>query len=143
MAFQPYMMKNVDLVIGEEGTTGTNFKCQIRAVKLTPEVSVQRIKTACPTGQYSDVDDPEWSCELGYVYGSDNGTGTAVEILADFLLENVGETVPVTFRPVSGGPGYKVMVKLIPGAIGGEHGSFSEQTVTLPVDGQPEKLAAL
>ena len=139
--FNPYMMKNVDLIIGDE-STGPNFKCQVRGVKLTPEVSVQRTKTACPAGQYAAVDDPEWTAQLTYLYGMDNGTGTVVTVLADYLREHTGEELPILFRPVAGDEGYSGKILAIPGVIGGDYGAFSEQSVSLPMLGQPVPVEA-
>lgn len=134
MAYTPLYMKDVDLILGDEAT-GTNFKCQLRSVTLTPDVNVERIKTLCPTGQYSNVDDPEWSLELGYLYGVDDTT--PAEALANYLLVNAGDKVEFFFAPIAGGAGYSGNVTLVPGPLGGEQGSFSEQSVSLPVDGQP------
>lgn len=137
--FKPLFMKNVDLILGDEAT-GPNFKCQVRSVQLTPDTNIQKTKTLCPEGQYAEVEDPEWNLEIGYLYGTDTTTPTAV--LADFLLENSGDKMPFLFRPIAGGAGYKGTVTIVPGGIGGEQGSFSEQSVQLPVDGQPLPVAA-
>ena len=134
----PIYMRDVDLILGPT-LTGKNYKCQLRSVTLTPDVNVTRIKTLCPTGQYSASDDPEWSLDLGYLYGVSD---TADEALADFLLEHGGEQMEFTFRPVAAGAGYTGTVTIIPGPIGGEQGSFSEQSVSLPVQGQPTSVAA-
>ena len=135
MAFQPLFMKNVDLTLGE--ADGINFKAQLRSVTLTPDTNVAKIKTLAPTGQYSDVDDPEWDLELGYLYGRD--TTAAAEALARFLIDNAGQKMPFEFLPWAGDDteGYSGTVTIVPGPIGGEQGSFSEQSVTLPLDGQP------
>ncbi len=135
--WRPIYMRNVDLILG--GDDGENFKCQLRSVKLSPNVNITRIKTLCPTGQYSNVDDPEWSLELGYLYGVSD---TAGEALADYLLTHMGEQVPFEFRPIAGQAGYEGVVTVVPGPIGGDQGSFSEQSVTLPVEGQPAPVAA-
>lgn len=140
MAFAPLYMKDVDLILGDEAT-GTNFKCQLRSVTLTPDVNVERIKTLCPTGQFSNVDDAEWSLELGYLYGTDDTT--PAEALANYLLTNAGDQVDFFFAPISGGDGYSGTVTLVPGPLGGEQGSFSEQSVSLPVDGQPVTWAGV
>ena len=141
MAFSPYMMKDVDLILGDEAT-GPNFKCQVKSIKLTPSVNVVKTKTACPTGQYSASDDPEWTLEVGYLYGMDGAT-TPAPVLADYLLEHVGGQLPFLFRPIAGGKGYSGMVTIIPGSIGGEVGSYSEQSVQLPLDGQPVPVEAV
>lgn len=137
--FTPIVMKNVDLILGDEAT-GTNYKCQLRSIKLDPDVNVIKTKTACPEGQYSNVDDPEWTLNLGYLDGTDS-TGTAT--LAEFLREHHGEKMPFFFRPISGGKGYTGTVTLIAGSIGGGVGEFQENSVGLPLDGQPEPVAAV
>ena len=142
MAFKSYVMRDAVLVFGESETGGVAFQCQARSVTLTPDVNIQRIKTLCPDGQFADVDNPEWTLEIGYLVGEDDGETPTVEILSDYLLEHFGEKQDVYFRPRTGGPGYKVTVTIIPGGIGAEQGSFSEQSVSLPVDGQPELLAS-
>lgn len=136
MAFKPLFLKNVDLILGDEAT-GTNFKCQMRSVVLTPNVDIQRIKTACPTGQFSNVDDPEWSLDLGYLYGQDATTAEAA--LGEYLRAHAGEKVDflARFDAADATSGYTGEVTVIPGAIGGAYGAFSEQSVSLPIEGQP------
>lgn len=138
MAWTPIYMKNVDLILGDEAT-GTHFECQARSVQLTPEVNTTRVKTLCPTGQFANTDDPEWTLEITYLYGID--PLVAENALADYLLANQGTKVDFFVAFEAGGPGYTGTVTLIPGGMGGEQGNYSEQTVQLPVDGQPETWA--
>lgn len=142
MAFKPIFMKDVDLILGDEAT-GDNYKCQLRSVKLTPDTNIVKTKTMCPAGQFAETEDPEWTLELGYLYGQDDGSGTPAEALADYLLANKGEKSDFFFRPISGGKGYTGQVTLIAGGIGGDQGAFSEQTVSLPLDGQPVAVVAV
>lgn len=136
MAFEPLYMKNVNLVLGDEAT-GTDFKCQLRSVTLTPDTNIERVKTLCPQGQFAAVDDPEWNLELGYLYGRD--TEDIQGTLGRFLLANSGQKIPFSFAPWSGDTdeGYTGTVTVVPGALGGEQGGFSEQSVSLPLEGQP------
>lgn len=137
--FKPTVIRNIDLILGAE-ESGPNFKCQLRSVKLTPATNTIRTKTACPDGQYSATDTAEWTMELGYLVGEDNGTAPVVEALADFLLTNAGDELPFTFRPVSGvGTTWTGTVVIVPGAFGGTVGEFSEESVQLPLIGQPVK----
>lgn len=139
MAFTPLFMRDVNLILGDVAAGGADFQCQARSVVLTPDVTVTKIKTLCPDGQFADVDIPEWTLTVGYLYGS----ATTPDVsLADYLLANSGDKVDFEFRPVSGGAGYTGKVTLLPGPIGGDQGSFSEQSVDLPVDGQPAAVAA-
>lgn len=139
--FKPIVIKNADLVLGNEAD-GTDYGIELNSIALTPDVSPERIKTAKPAGRFSSVDDPEWNLDLGYVYGK-RGGGATDQSLADYLMDHVGEQLPFTFRPVSGGAGYAGTVTLLPGALGGDQGSFSTQSVSLPVEGQPAKVAAV
>jgi len=134
--FKPIMMKDVDLILGDE-STGPNFKCQARSVTLKPNASMQRMKTLCPDGRYADVDDPEWDLEIGYAYGYDDGQADVTTVLADFLMANHGTKVDFTFRPRAGGIGYSGEVTIMAGPIGGSQGAWMEGSVTLPLDGQP------
>lgn len=137
--FRPLVLKNVDLVLGD-GVAGMNFKCQLRAVTLTPSAEVQTTKTACPDGQFSEVDNPSWTLDLGYLYGKH--ATAAEQALARWLLVHSGEKTPFLFRPWAGddSEGYTGTVTVVPGAIGGQYGEFSEQSVSLPLDGQPEPI---
>ena len=137
--FKPVFIKDLDLILGDEAT-GPNFKCQVKSVKLTPSTNIQKVKTACPTGQYAEVEDPEWELEIGYLYGEDTASAGS---LADYLMQNLGEKSQFLFRPKSGGRGYKGTVTLVPGGIGGDTGSFSEDSVKLPLDGQPVLVPAV
>lgn len=137
--FKPLFMRDVDLILGDEAS-GPNFKCQLKSVQLTPDTDIAEAETLCPDGQFSDVNAAKWTLELGYYHGTaDEGE----EVLADFLLENHGEKVPFAFRPVAGGAGYGGTVTLVAGGIGGEVKNHSEQSVELPVQGQPVKLSAV
>lgn len=140
MTFAPIRMKNVDLIIGDVAT-GPNFKCQLRSITLSPDSNVARVKTLCPSGQFSDVDDAEWELQLGYLYGTESDA--LKEVLGDFLIEHHGEKMPFTFRPVSGGAGYSGTATVVAGAIGGGQGDWSEGTVNLPIEGQPAPVAAV
>ena len=46
--FQPIMMKDVDLILGDEAT-GTNFKCQLRSVTLTPNAPLADAEACDPS----------------------------------------------------------------------------------------------
>jgi hypothetical protein len=131
-------------LIPESGTappesSGTSYECEVRSVTLTPDVSIEKVKTLCPTGQYSNAGTPEWEIEIGYLTGYWDDGSVA---FSDFIMQNIGKKADVYFRPLRGGTGWKVLATIQPGPIGGEEGSFSEQSVTWPVDGQPEALTA-
>lgn len=141
MAFEPTYLKNVDLILGVEAT-GINFKCQLQSVKLSPDADTSTEKTLCPEGVYSEVDDPEWTLELGYLAGRDKEDAT--NALSEYMRVHHGETVPFAFRPVSGEPagGFSGVVRCMATEFGGEKGSFSKVTAKLPVIGQPTPLTA-
>ena len=147
MAFAPIFMRASDVKIGavtagvpDDEATATAYECEVRSVLFTPDASTERVKTLCPSGSYANVSAAEWSVEIGYLVGeTDSGT-----TLSEWLFDHQGEKAIVYFRPVSGGDtGMSAIVTVVAGPYGGEEGGFSEQSVTLPVDGQPSKLAAI
>lgn len=140
VAFKPTFMKNARLTLGDYAD-GDAFQCQLRSIQLTPEANTARTKTLCPEGQYAEVEDAEWTLELGYLGG--NVTDGSAEALADYLLERHGQKVTFYFEPVNGsGNGYSGTVTLVAGGFGGEQGNFSEQSVSFALDGQPTKYDA-
>lgn len=143
MAFKPITLKNVDLVFGD-ATTSHQFKCQVKSLKFIPESTVIREKTACPTGVYTEVEDPTWNLEVGHLTGVDDAAAPNTAF-TEFLMENSGELYPVAVRFNSGTiiGGYKARVRLVPAEIGAAVGGMNTATVQLPVEGQPVKLTAL
>lgn len=139
--FQPIVLKNVDLVLGDTGDS-TNFKCQLKSVKLIPDVNIIKEKTACPAGTYSEVENPEWNLELGHLTGRDSEAADAAKALTEYLRLHSGEKSSFAFRPYSGDHigGYKGKVTLVATEIGGAVGGMNTATVQLPLDGQPEPL---
>lgn len=139
MAFKPTTFKNVDLVIGD-AVTSTQFKCQLKSVKLIPEVNIIKEKTACPTGVYTEAETPEWSLEIGHLTGVDEATAT--KALTEYLRVNSGEVRSVAFRPISGSVtgGFKMRCRMVATEIGGAVGGMNTATVQLPVEGQPIPL---
>lgn len=139
MAFQPIMLKNMDLVLGD-ASESHQFKCQIKTAKLVPDVNIVKEKTACPTGVYAEVETPEWNLEVGHLTGRD--VEDALNALSEFLRVHSGEKMPFALRPWSGDHqgGYKGHVTLVATELGGQVGSMNTATVQLPLDGQPEPL---
>lgn len=138
--FQPTFGRDSVVVFGDTETGGVAFECQVRSWTLTPDVTTEQIKALCPDGVYSDVDDPTWTLELSYLVGE--STDDTVPALSEFLAEHHGEKMDVYLRPRRGGPGRHVVVTIVQGPYGIEQGAFTEQSVTLPVDGQPDVLPA-
>lgn len=141
MAFQPIVLKNVDLVIGD-ATESEQFKCQLKSVKLIPDTNIIKEKTACPSGTYAEAETPEWNLELGHLTGRDVDTATAA--LSEYLRVNQGTKTSFAFRPYSGDHlgGYKGRITLVASELGGQVGGMNTATVQLPLDGQPEPLTA-
>lgn len=136
--FQPLFFKNIDLVLG--ASPGTQVKCQVKSVKLSPDAKIVKEKTACPKGSYSEVEPTEWELELGYLVGRD--TETDGNALSEYLVKHEGELIPFAFRPWSGDHkgGWKGRVRIVPGELGGEVGEFSKVSVKLAIEGKPEPL---
>lgn len=137
MAFQPIVLKNADLELGS-AATGTDYGLQLTSITATPDVAVERIKTVKPEGRFASVDEPEWSLDLGYLYGYDDAAAEDAAF-TEYLMNHNGEIVDFTFRPISGlagAPEYTGQCRLVAGPLGGDQGAFSTQTVSLPVEGQ-------
>ncbi len=138
MAFSPYVIREVDLFLGDEATS-TNFNLQAQKVDLVPDTEQWQVKALAPAGVYAGVDNATWKMEIDYIFGADDTT--PADAMANFLAANHGTQVTATYRPVSGGPGWTILVTLIAGGIGGDRG-IATKSVSLPCEGQPLAVVA-
>jgi len=135
-----FVMKNTDLIIGDVAT-GPNFKCEVSKVEIVGDTPVVKATAACPTGQYSDVGNTSWEVRVTYVNMIEEAAGGTMTFF-DFLRENVGTKMLLTWRPRSGGKGYSATVTIPAGSFSGEVEKSTDATVTFPVDGDISDVAA-
>lgn len=130
---QPLILKDVELVIE---ALGDDYRKHVSGVTFTPSSS-QTTWTGLGRNTHTDSATPTWTVQFDYVQD-----WTSTDSLSRYLYENEGETVPVTFRPISGaGPSFKANITVIPGAIGGQVNAFATTSVTLGSD-RPQLVAA-
>lgn len=129
---------SAELVLADSETT---FDCELRALTVTP--NSEWLNTLCPPGSWPDV---TWTLDLTYLPGTTSlvdgaGDTVAAETLDQYLFDHYGEHVDFIAWPYGPTiPGYTGIVSLAPGGIGGTQGEWPEQSVSLPIDGQPEQV---
>lgn len=117
----PLVMKDVTLTIGTD-----DYKKHVDQVVFTPSAQTQTW-TGLDGSSYSDVGTATWVCTLNYVQDWETA-----DSLSQYLLENEGESVSVTFKPKSGsGPSFTATVTITPGAIGGSVNAYATTSVSL------------
>lgn len=124
-----YVVKSITLLIDD-----VDYKCAIIGATLTPTASVVEWSTACPDGQGSDVGVTKWTLDLDYAYDP------AAASLSTILADNAGDIVDFEFTPdVVNNPTRTRIgsVRLIPGPEGGTVDSLAQQSVSLPLVGEP------
>lgn len=121
IAVAPLVMKDVTLTIGTD-----DYKKHVDQVTFTPSAQTQTW-TGLGGNSHTDVGTATWSCVLNYVQDWET-----TDSLSQYLLENEGESVSVTFKPKSGsGPSFTATVTITPGAIGGSVNAYATTSVTL------------
>ena len=133
IAVQPFILRDVDLLIGAD-----NYEAHVSSVRFEPSSSTVTWKGLTPAAKFSAQTSAEWTCVL--TLAQDWETANS---LASYLLANEGESVDVTFRPVSGGPGFDATLILSAPAIGGDVDTIPTSQVTCGVDGVPVPVAAI
>lgn len=132
---QPRVLRNVDLIFGDE-LTGNDFKHHTNVCQITPRQQVVAV-TGLGGKTFRSVALPDWSLDLA-VAGNEAGTS-----LAEYLRTQEGEMIPVLFRPASGtGPSFTVNVLVVAVPIGGTGGAEDRYPVSLPCDGPPMRAEA-
>lgn len=137
IAVEPVKLSNVILQIATTSPAKSdNYEGHVSAVELVPTVPVSQWK-----GMGGNVIPlagiPTWMVNI--TMAQDYKTTAA---LSKYLMENRGVAIDITFRPVAGGPGYKITALAIPGSIGGALDSDAVTSVSLPAAGQPAAVAA-
>lgn len=106
---------------------------------LTPTLTVVRWD-GFGDAQIADVGTPTWTLDL--VLAQDQVTAGALQ---EFLNDpvNIGTQVPFEVRPTgTTGKGRSGTLLVVPVPIGGAKGVVATATVSLPIIGQPAKVAA-
>jgi hypothetical protein len=120
VAVNPFVLRDVDLVIGAD-----NYEAHTSQVEFTPTTS-QVSWTGLANNTVTSQTTATWQCTIALA--QDWGTPNS---LSQYLMDNEGEVVSVTFTPASGQGSFEADVTITPGAIGGTAGAFAVATVTL------------
>jgi hypothetical protein len=124
-------MKNISVQIGSD-----NYEAAISTLKFTPATTIQTWKGGTPAAVYTDVTTPTWTCAM--TLAQDYAAATS---LANYLLENVGESVTCIFKPSVPGTGTQAIVTatliLAAPEIGGDIDAWMSTAITHAVSGAP------
>lgn len=134
----PLVMKDVLLTLGTD-----NHQAAASAVVFTPQTNVTTVtwKGLTPSSVHTESEAEPTAWTVAITYAQDWDTAGS---LSQFLMDNAGDTVPITFAPRSGsGPSFTADVVVVPGPIGGTRGQVAESTVTMSLDGQPTRVPAV
>jgi hypothetical protein len=130
----PLFLKDVVLAVGAD-----SYEKHVSGVTLTPSTSPSTFKGLSPDAVFTEVPTATWMLSLEYAQDWETP-----DSLSAYLFNNQGNTVEMTFTPRNGsGPSFAVSVVVLSGAIGGQIDSFATTTVSLPLQGQPELVAAV
>lgn len=104
-----------------------SFEAAVRDVKFTPSSSVVSTRGMTPSAVYQNIDVATWTLDMTFLqdWSVNNSLGR-------YLYANEGQTVALTFEPITGGATITANVVITPGAIGGAVGAYAESSVTLP-----------
>lgn len=140
MAFKTQRPRESDIILGDLADGGINFQCQAKSIELAPDRDSGVDVALCSDGKYPYADDPTWTLTIGYFEGTDTDMAS---VLSTYLFIHDGEVVDFTYRPDSANAtnGFSGKVMILAGTFGVEQGSTSEQSVDLPVQGQPVLLS--
>jgi hypothetical protein len=127
IAAAPFVLKDCLVTIGTD-----DFQKAVTKVQFTPSASIQVAKAVSPGAVYTDAEEASWTLDLEWL--QDWATSGN---LGKYLHDNEGDTVSMTFEPITGGATVTASVVLTPGPIGGGVGVFAPATASLGVVGKP------
>lgn len=132
IAVNPFVLKDVVFEVGAD-----DYAAHVSQVEFTPDAATITWKGLSPDAVFTDVATPTWTCTVSYIQ---DWTPTG---FSTYLFNHVGESVEVTFKPVSGsGPSFTAEIILTSGVIGGSIEQYAAASVTLGVKGRPVLVPA-
>ena len=129
---QPIVLRDVLLSIGAD-----SYEKHVSGVTFTPSSSTVNWNGLTPDASFTFPTATTWTLQLEYAQDWETPNS-----LSEYLFENEGEKVTMTFEPVNGGAGFSADVHIAPGAIGGAVNAVATATVTLGVSGKPTLIPA-
>lgn len=123
----PLYMKEALLSIA-----ATDYAAEVSSVVFTPSSSVATWKGLAPGAVHTAGGLATWTCDITLAQDYDTAAS-----FANYLFDNEGEEVVLTFEPKAGGATVTATVIIAAGAIGGAVDAFAEATVSLGVQGKP------
>jgi hypothetical protein len=114
-----------------------NYEAHVSTVEFVPTSSVVNWKGLKPSAVFSFGTTATWVCNLSYAQDWETASS-----LSQYLFENEGEEIAVTFEPVNGGAGFTATLIVAPGSIGGAVDTVGVASVSLGVKGKPVLVPA-
>jgi hypothetical protein len=136
-AVSPFNITDAVLTIKRGTAAAVGFSQHVSNVVCTPTSSTTVWKGMTPAAVFQFAGRSTWAVAMTFAQDWST-TG-----LSRFLFDNEGDTVTLTFAPVTGGAGFAVSVIVVPGAYGGAVDAVGEATTTLPVKGRPTLVTAV
>lgn len=130
IAVQPIVLTDVLLTVGTD-----NYEAHVSQVEFTPTTSTVNWKGMTPSANFTFGTSATWTATLAYAQDWET-----LNSLSNYLFDNEGDTVTMTFAPKNGGQAWQASVVITPGAIGGTVDTVAVATVTLGVQGKPTKV---
>src|SRR5690606_21590144 len=115
-----FVLRHVDLTID-----GSDFAAEASQVEFTPTAQAATW-TGLADNTVTSTATATWNVTMALGQEWDDP-----DSLSNYLLENEGEVVDMTFAPRSGGTSFTAEVTISPSGIGGTAGAFAVGSVTL------------
>lgn len=122
-------MKNVTFTVAAH-----DYAAQLSSVALTPSSTTATWQGFNGAVQ-NNVSAATWQADITF------GQDWSADGLSSYLYDHEGESVEAVFSPTTGGPTFTAQVTLTAPSVGGAVNAYAESTVSLPVDGKPERSA--
>lgn len=135
IAVKPYIFKNALLQISDGETDLGTFERAISEAILSPSVDTVVWRGAVPDSVFKDTTSPDWT--FGIKLAQDHSTTGS---LSSVLHANAGKVLTFALTANVPDADFKAATfdaVAVPGNYGGTVGSVAEDTVTMPVQGQP------
>jgi hypothetical protein len=120
-AVQPFIMRDCLFQVDAD-----NYEAHVSQVEFVPSSSIVGFKGLTPTSNVQFGTTATWVATLAYAQD-----WNTADSLSEYLHENEGESIDVTFQPVNGGRPITATLIVAPGSIGGTVDTVAVASVSL------------
>ena len=129
---EPLYLDNAALI-----AEGKDFAAAANKIEVVPSTSTATFRGLKRGAVFSNTAVESYALNIDFAQDFETATS-----FSNYCYENEGKIETFTIAPKDGGQAWTVKAQIVPGSIGGAGAAHAVSSISLPVQGKPEKVTA-